>query len=530
MSERSQSKSVESKRTGEPGLAKPGKGRSSGRMLTIFKSLVLLVIFGITAYGMLRNGLYKDELWLPVAAGLLLLVAITLFVRRYYEDVPGIGWALVVMLGILVGVKGLSMTWTISEAETIKEVLRSSMYLGVFAMSLAALQSGRQVGPLIDIAVLIVAAVAGYGLLQKISPIEYPVTSLDGVRIDSTLDYVNTFALVLGMGVALALARVTRLRNFAFRGLYAALMLAFLTALYLTLSRGGIGSLVIGLVVLFVLSNERLQMMGNLILVSIPGAWLFWRMNSLDGLWRANVPDEQKISDGTTFRNYLLIALAVALVLQVVYSFLVKRYELMPLGRKTLGGLAIGGAAIAALVTVFVVINNYGGVSQSYNALLNNPDSTKVASQRLSSADIGFRSDYWKVAWEEWKDEPLTGSGAGTFQFVWLENRPVATGVKQVHNLYLEQGTETGIFAFIALLGFSVTLLGYTALATWRSGETGDRRVLLSGLAAAIAVYLVSSIIEWHWYIPPSTLFFFILAAIAVKLSAVKEWNISEPG
>jgi hypothetical protein len=44
------------------------------------------------------------------------------------------------------------------------------------------------------------------------------------------------------MGVTLALARMTTLRNFAFRGLYAALVLAFLVTLYLTLSRGGIGS------------------------------------------------------------------------------------------------------------------------------------------------------------------------------------------------------------------------------------------------------------------------------------------------
>jgi hypothetical protein len=33
-------------------------------------------------------------------------------------------------------------------------------------------------------------------------------------------------------------------------------------------------------------------------------------------------------------------------------------------------------------------------------------------------------------------------------------------------------------------------------------------------------VYLVSSALEWHWYIPPSTIYFFILAGVAVKLTA----------
>ncbi len=501
------------------------KGRRPGRLLILFKALVALALLGVVAYGMINDGLYRDQLWLPVAAGILALLLVTIFVRGYYGDVPNIGWVLFVLLAALATIKGISMTWTISETETIKEFFRCSMYVAAFLLALGALNSGRQVGPLVDVAVLIVVAVAGYGLLQKISPIQYPVTSLDGVRIDSTLDYVNTFAMVLGMGIALALARMARLRNAVLRGLYAAIVLAFLVALLLTVSRGGIVSLGLGVVVLFVLATDRLQIFANLILISIPGAWLFWQIKDLGGLWSV-VPDEQKIADGTAFRNYLIVALAVTFVLQLGYSLLFNRYELMPLGRKTLGALVLGGVAMMVLAGAFVVVGQYGGVAKTYQALVSNPIDTENASQRLASASIGFRVDYWEVAWEEWKDHPLTGSGAGTFQYTWLKDRPIVTGVKQVHNLYLEQGTETGIFAFVALVGFAALLLGYTARAAWRSGARGDRSSLLSGLVAALVVYLVSSVIEWHWYVPPSTLFFFILAAIAVKLAAEEDWDI----
>ena len=163
------------------------KYRRPGRLLTVFKGLVMLVLLAATAYGMLDTGLYRDVLWLPVAAGVLALLFVTLFVRGFYWDLPAVGILLVGLLAALVAVKGLSMVWTISETETIKETLRSSTYLAAFLMALAALTSGRQVGSLIDASVLMVAAVAGYGLLQKISPIEYPVRSLDGVRMDSTL-------------------------------------------------------------------------------------------------------------------------------------------------------------------------------------------------------------------------------------------------------------------------------------------------------------------------------------------------------
>ena len=69
-------------------------------------------------------------------------------------------------------------------------------------------------------------------------------------------------------------------------------------------------------------------------------------------------------------------------------------------------------------------------------------------------------------------------------------------------------------------------LVGYTARAAWRSA--GERRLLLSGLLCALAVYLISSAAEWHWYIPPSTMFFFILAAIAMKFASREDWGATE--
>jgi hypothetical protein len=504
------------------------KYRRPGRLLAVFKGLVMLALLAATAYGMLDAGLYRDELWLPVAAGVLALLFVTLFVRGFYWDLPTVGIILVGLLAALVAVKGLSMVWTISETESLKETLRSSMYLAAFLMALAALTSGRQVGSLIDASVFMVAAVAGYGLLQKISPIEYPVRSLDGVRMDSTLQYSNTTAVILAMGVVLVLARMGTLRRFALRGLYAAITLSFFIALYLTVSRGGIGSLGIGLIVLFVITSGRLRMLADLLLLSLPGVWLWWQMQSLPGLLGTDVSPQQKIADGTLFRNDLILALIVAFVLQAAYTILMNRYELSPVLRRRLGILVVAGGVLAVTLGAFVVVDGYGGPGQVYSTLLGSANETGNADQRLASLDISSRGDYWRVAWAAWKERPLTGTGAGTFQYTWLEDRPGLKGVKQVHNLYLEQGTETGLFAFLALLGFVAVLLCYTGRAVWRSGSQGERRLLLAGLGSALMVYLVSSAFEWHWYLPASTLFFFILAAVAVKFASREDWGAAE--
>src|SRR5215210_6598686 len=504
------------------------KHRRPGRLLAVFKGLVMLALLALTAYGMLRGGLYVDELWLPVAAGGLALLFATLFARGFYADLPSAGTLALAFLAALVAVKGLSMVWTISETETIKETLRSSMYLAIFVMALGALASGRQVGTLMDISVLVVASVAGYGLLQKAKPTDYPVQSLDGVRVDSTIGYANTTAVVIAMGVVLALARMTTLRNFALRGLYAAITLSFFIALYLTVSRGGIGSLGIGLIVLFVITSGRLRMLADLLLLSLPGVWLWWQMQSLPGLLGTSVSPQQKIADGTLFRNDLILAVLVAFALQAAYAFVANRYELAPAPRRALGVLVVAGGVLAVAVGAFVVVNAYGGPEQAYAKLFSNADESENVGRRLASLDISSRGEYWSVAWDAWKERPLTGTGAGTFQYTWLKDRPDTKGVKQAHNLYIEQGTETGLIAFLALLGFVAVLVGYTGRAAWRAGPQGERRLLLAGLVCALVVYLVSSAVEWHWYLPASTLFFFVLAAIAVKFASREDWGTAE--
>jgi hypothetical protein len=501
--------------------ALPEKGRAASRNLTIFKSLVLAILVAITLYGMLNRGLAGVERWLPVATAILGLVVITLFVAGYFADMPRIAWVLVGFLAVLVAVKGLSLTWSISRTETVTELLRSSMYLATFALAAASLSSQRIVGLLIDGMNIVVGAVAGYGVLQKTSPVEYPSNTTDGIRVGSTLEYANTVAVVLGMGIALGLGRMTQLKNPVVRGLYAALILIFGVILYLTFSRGGMLSLAVGLVVLFVVGGRRLQMLGSLLLISGPLVWLVWKVQGLETFFDFVSAEAPRAADGSAFRTYLMIAVVQAFLLQTIYAFLVERYELTPTMRRVIGAAAVVGVLVGVGTLGYLVIGEQRGSDEVLGTFTRKVEDTQDVRDRLTSLSSNSRSTYWRVAWNEWKEHPLTGTGAGTFMYTWLENRPGFGGVKQVHNVYLEQGTETGIVAFLALAGFAALLLGYAAWAAWRA--SGERKVLLAGLTAALTVYLVSSALEWHWYIPPSTIYFFILAGVTIKLAARAE-------
>ena len=512
---------------GIEGRPREGKNGRPGRRLVAFKAFVLAAIVALTAYGMLNRGLFGEERWIPVAGVILALAFFTLFISSFYADVPRAGWVLIGLMAVLVFVKGLSLVWTISPPETVEELLRSSMYLATFAMVLAAVSSRRLVPPFMDGLFLISLAIGGFGLLQKIDPVEFPTRTMDAVRIGSTIEYANTVAVVLGMGIVLGLARMTQLKSPIIRGFYAIGLTASSLALYFTLSRGGLMAVGVGMLVLFALSANRLQMFANVLLFSAPLLWVVGQAQGLETLFETGIPPQERLSDGSALRTYALICLAVAFVLQAVYATLKERYELLPGTRRALGAAAVALVLVGSGFVGYTVLSEQlqkGGLVGNFATGI---DETESANERLTSLSSNSRSKYWSVAWEEWKEHPLTGTGAGTFHYTWLENRPGFSGVRQVHNVYLEQGTETGAVAFLALAGFAGGLVFFAARGTWRAN--GERRMLLSGLTGAVVVYLVHSALEWHWYIPPSTLFFFALAAVAVKYAEGARWEEASP-
>ena len=512
---------------GIEGYPREGKNGRPSRRLVAFKAFVLAALVALTAYGMLNRGLFGEERWIPVAGVILVLAFFTLFVSNFYADIRRVGWILVGLMALLVFVKGLSLVWTISPPETVEELLRSSMYLATFAMALAALSSRRLVPPFMDGLFLISLAVGGYGLLQKINPAEYPTRTSDAVRIGSTIEYANTVAVVLGMGIVLGLSRMTQLKNPIVRGLYAVGLLVCSLALYFTLSRGGLMAVGAGMIVLFALSSNRLQSFANVLLFSVPLLWVVAQAQGLERLFATGIPPQARLEDGAALRTDVLIAAVFVFVLQAAYAIFKERYELLPGTRRALSAAAVALVIMGAGFVGYTVLSEQlekGGLMGNFATGI---EETEKANERLTSLSSNSRSKYWRVAWEEWKQHPITGTGAGTFHYTWLENRPGFSGVRQVHNVYLEQGTETGVVAFLALAGFAGGFVFYAARGTWRA--TGERKILLSGLTGAVVVYLVHSALEWHWYIPPSTLFFFVLAAVTVKYADGARWEEAGP-
>ena len=79
------------------------------------------------------------------------------------------------------------------------------------------------------------------------------------------------------------------------------------------------------------------------------------------------------------------------------------------------------------------------------------------------ATSVSARFDYWRAAWQIAKDHPLFGTGPGTFSIPYKKLKaPGSEMTRLVHNNYLEQASDSGLFGFLTFSAFifgSITLL-----------------------------------------------------------------------
>ena len=111
---------------------------------------------------------------------------------------------------------------------------------------------------------------------------------------------------------------------------------------------------------------------------------------------------------------------------------------------------------------------------------------------------LGDRPAYWHVALEDAAQRPLLGSGAGSFDDVWVLQRPIPATVHDAHNLYLEVLAELGLVGLGLLAAFLAAPL--LALASAPSQSAGNIA------AAGFVAFLVHAGLDWDWEYPVVTL------------------------
>jgi hypothetical protein len=115
-----------------------------------------------------------------------------------------------------------------------------------------------------------------------------------------------------------------------------------------------------------------------------------------------------------------------------------------------------------------------------------------VAAVAVVSGPGGNRGDYWRVAWEQYREHPLLGGGAGTYGDYWLVHGTEGF-TRTAHNHYLQSLSELGpVGLALAAAALAVPLAGLR--------RRGDATVAAAG--AAYAAFLVHLAVDWDWELP----------------------------
>jgi O-Antigen ligase len=419
----------------------------------------------------------------------------------------------------------LSAAWSEDRAESILDAQRTLLYV---AATIAILLVGRR-ATMPQLAGGLLAAITFiclYGLSLRLFPdslasggVPISTDPQAAFRLAQPLGYSNALGAVAAMGLALSLLLAARSPTAA-SPLAAAPSPLLAATLYLTFGRGAWLALAAGLAVAVAAAPRRLDLLTALLVLAAAPALTVLLTSHLDAL------TSRPASVGDVSDDGRLLAVALALLTlsaaAVALAFRHAAQRLRPSAR------ALTASRVALVVVVV-------GLAAAVIAAMGSPVDLATRAYHGFNAppapregDVGgrvlvfsgsSRSDYWRVAWDDVEDNPLLGSGAGSYQRRWLRHRPADLPVRDAHSLYLETLAELGPVGLLSLLA----ALGAPLAAAVRARG----RPLVPAALAAYCCFLVHAGVDWDWEMPAVTVAG--LSAGAVLLLGARRDDVRRP-
>jgi hypothetical protein len=446
--------------------------------------------------------------WLLVV-GLLALGSATraAFARPFY-------WASGLIVGLAL-LSALSSLWSGSMELSVIEADRVLVYLGVFLAAFLIAQTDERRQRFAEGLAIAVTLVALLGLGSRLLPHVFEVANSlgSGPRLRYPLGYWNANGAMFGIAVAMLLWLSRRSTVGALRWGAAGAMPTVLLALYFTYSRGGLLSLLLASGCLLALSRDRLWMLGTLAIGVVATVPAVLGVQARRGL-ADNFETASTASEGLLVLLLLLAGVALALAL---FSGL-RRLE----GRR---GVRTGHAlafsrnprVLKRLAFVLALIGIAGAIAvggrawdQFSSSDLQFPEQPERHFSQFSGAG---RHDFYRVAVDGFREKPLFGHGAGSYEFTWEQLRSIDIPVHNAHSLYLEVLDELGLVGGLTMLALVGVLL-WTGFAAWRAAPHSGVRELHACLLAVMIAFAVGAAFDWFWEIAGFGVVFFLAAGI----------------
>jgi cytochrome c-type biogenesis protein CcmH/NrfG len=218
--------------------------------------------------------------------------------------------------------------------------------------------------------------------------------------------------------------------------------------------------------------------------------------------------------DGAWFAVvFVLAALAVG-ALGYLGSLVEERRPLSDRRRRLFEQAALGVLVVGVAVGVIAlaVESKPQGWFKEFTSQPTNA-SAQEGPQRLTNVSSSSRWQWWKEAWQAFEDQPLRGTGAGTFELTHRLLRKNNIVVTEPHNVPLQFLSETGIVGLVLFLGF-VAAAGMGVVRAVRRLE-GVEQAAAVALSVVAGAFLLHSLVDFDWdFVAVSAPFFLTVGVL----------------
>ena len=401
-----------------------------------------------------------------------------------------------------------SAAWSSDPAQSLLEAQRALVYVtGVAAFLLLG---RRHAVPALACAITAAISLeALYALGTRLFPDRLGGYDPIAVyRLSGSIGYWNGLGIFCVLGILLSLGLVLHSRR-SVRVAVAVALVVLLPTLYFTFSRGSWVALGIGAAALFLAARDRLRVITAAFVVLPTPAVAVLVGSRAEGLTHEGALRATAVENGHRLALVLLLLVGIQVVLIL---------GLLALERRARPGRTLkrlyGGALLAAiLVAASFIFVRFGSppelVSKGYTAFKAPPPSVGAdLNDRLLSFSGNGRADLWEIAWQDYREHRLVGSGAGSYERFWVRERETALQVRDAHGLYVETLAELGPVGLALLLA----ALGVPLVAFWRT----TRAPAVAGALGAYTAFLVHAGVDWDWELSAVTLAGLLCGALLV--------------
>jgi O-Antigen ligase len=406
-------------------------------------------------------------------------------------------WIALGLLAAFVVWCGLSVLWSMEPDRSWDYLNRGLVYLAlaVVGLALGALPGAVRLWAYVLAA--IVALALGWTLLGKAVPAFGGSGRI--ARLSAPVGYWNALALLLVLGLPLALWLAARREHSHWlRAGGAVFLYGLVVGLLLTYSRGGVAVALVAIAAWLVLGGPRLEGAAALLLGGGAGVavavWAFSRPGLADDLQ----PHSSRVHDGAWFALVFVLGAAVVAALAYLGSLAEEQRPLDEARRRAVGRIALAALAVgaAAAIVGLVVESKPQGWFREFSQAPTNT-SQIVGPTRLTTISSTSRWQWWTEAWTAFTDQPVRGTGAGSFELAHRLLRSNNIVVTEPHNVPLQFLAETGVIGFLLALG-SVAAAGLGVLQRVR-GLGREEQAAAFALVVAAGAYLLHSVVDFDW-------------------------------